>query len=492
MVQTAAIIVKETKLLLRDFSALIMLFVLPAMFILILSVALQGAFSNTDTDERIEVLVVDLDRGEAGEALTEALRDAGRFTVVTEIDGRPVTRRRAVDALGRGRYKIGVVIPAGASKALDLEAEGTVEILVDPAVSGELGSAVKGTLDGAVFVETVDGLGSKTLKLKRTVGDLEDATRQLEKTVETFEETTKCLEGAVEKLKTKLDEVRVTVRRAFVQAQTKGTVPEGLMSMGGDSKSLELDCPRPEKVAERNSGEPTDEEEDNDADERRGLSVTQAYTSTRGRPVRPNSVQQSVPGWTIFALFWIVQILAVNIINDRQSGAFKRVLVAPISMWKYLAAKTVPFFIINLLQAVVMFSIGVFVLPFLGCPRLEITNVGALVALTVAVSVVSISFGLLMAAVSRTILFVAAFSTLVLVIMGVLGGIMVPKVIMPATMQRVSSYVPHGWALDGYLDVLVRGFGLEQVLHDIWALLGFAVVFFVLAMWRLGRMSTLD
>jgi hypothetical protein len=40
--------------------------------------------------------------------------------------------------------------------------------------------------------------------------------------------------------------------------------------------------------------------------------------------------------------------------------------------------------------------------------------------------------------------------------------------------------------------VLVRGFGLEQVLHDIWALLGFAVVFFVLAMWRLGRMSTLD
>lgn len=492
MTQFIAIVVKETKLLLRDFGSLTMLFVLPAMFIMILSVALQGAFSATVTRERIAVLVVNQDDGELGERLVDALRDTGRFNVVTELDGRPITRRMAEQELGSGRYKVGVVIPNAASKALELEVEDTVEVLVDPALSKEFASAVKGTVDGAVFSETISGLRGKTTKLRDSLEELEGATETLETTVESFEETTKCLEGAVNKLKTKLDEVSAKVRRAYVLAATKGIAPRGMMGVG-DSKGMEIDCPRPVKVVENEedgAGETGSDEAEEE--ERRGLRVTQAYTSTLGRPVRPNSVQQSVPGWTIFALFWMVQILAVNIINDRENGAFKRVLIAPISLTKYLAIKSVPFFIINLLQAVVMFAIGVYILPLLGCPELEIRNFGALTVLTVAVSIVSINFGLFMAAISRTLLFVAAFSTLVLIIMGVLGGIMVPKVIMPSVMQELSYIVPHGWALDGYLDVLVRGFDTRQILSKVYALLGFAAGFFGLAVWRFRSLAVED
>ncbi len=44
-----------------------------------------------------------------------------------------------------------------------------------------------------------------------------------------------------------------------------------------------------------------------------------------------------------------------------------------------------------------------------------------------------------------------------IVIMAIMGGIMVPRVIMPGYLQELGYLVPHGWALDGYLNILVRG-----------------------------------
>ena len=45
-------------------------------------------------------------------------------------------------------------------------------------------------------------------------------------------------------------------------------------------------------------------------------------------------------------------------------------------------------------------------------------------------------------------------------------------------MQTVGLVVPHGWALDGYFEILVRdGAGLADIAPQIGAVLGFAVLF---------------
>ena len=151
MIQLAAIVVKETKLLFRDIGALLMLFFLPAVFIVVLSVALQGAFAAGETRERLEVLVVNQDRGELGVKLIKTLGETGRFTVVTKLDGHELTLAQAQRALGQGRYKVGVAIPPDTTKSLELESESTIEILVDPALSKEFVALVKGSVDGFVF-----------------------------------------------------------------------------------------------------------------------------------------------------------------------------------------------------------------------------------------------------------------------------------------------------------------------------------------------------
>jgi ABC-2 type transport system permease protein len=216
----------------------------------------------------------------------------------------------------------------------------------------------------------------------------------------------------------------------------------------------------------------------------KGLSIAQHYFSSGEVEQIPNSVQQTVPGWTLFALFWIAQILAMNLLAERQSGAYRRLLVSPLGRWRYFAGKIIPFFIINLVQAVFMFGIGVYILPLLGADALELRQIGALSLLTVAFSLVSIGFGFLFAAFSRTLAMGATLAATLAVVMAAVGGVMVPKFVMPHYLQMASFSVPHGWALEGYLDILVRGRGMEDILPNAAVLLLFALISTALAMLR--------
>jgi ABC-2 type transport system permease protein len=64
--------------------------------------------------------------------------------------------------------------------------------------------------------------------------------------------------------------------------------------------------------------------------------------------------------------------------------------------------------------------------------------------------------------------------------MGLLGGCMVPRVLMPPSMQTIGLFTPHAWALDGYYDLLVRAdTGLGDVALSIAAVAGFGIAFAV-------------
>jgi ABC-2 type transport system permease protein len=212
-----------------------------------------------------------------------------------------------------------------------------------------------------------------------------------------------------------------------------------------------------------------------------GPRVFRTYAARRGGELRPNAVQQNVPGWTIFALFWLAQLLALNVLTERTSGAHVRILGSPVSRPVYLLGKLLPFLALNLVQAATMFAVGVLVLPWLGCPRLELGDPLALLVLTAAVSPVVVAFGLFMASVSRSHFTVGVLTATLLVLMAIAGGIMVPKYLMPRAMQTLSLFLPHGWALDGYQLVLVRGAGLADILPQVGMLLAFAAGFFLLA-----------
>jgi ABC-2 type transport system permease protein len=69
--------------------------------------------------------------------------------------------------------------------------------------------------------------------------------------------------------------------------------------------------------------------------------------------------------------------------------------------------------------------------------------------------------------------------------MGLVGGCMLPRVMMGSTMQQIGLFVPHGWALDGYHTLVVRdGTGFADVVRPIAAVYGFAAAFLIAGLRR--------
>jgi ABC-2 type transport system permease protein len=193
---------------------------------------------------------------------------------------------------------------------------------------------------------------------------------------------------------------------------------------------------------------------------------------------RPTATEQNVPAYTIFGVFFIVLTLASSFIQEKKDGTFQRLLAAPLPKAALLLGKLSPYYLINLIQIVLMFTVGITVFG------MEIGNLPGLIAVSLALAAASNGMGLLVAALGKTEAQVNGFSVLLAITLSALGGMMVPTYIMPDAMKTLSLFTPHAWALAGYHDIIIRGLSLKHVLPEVGALLSFACFFFIIALWR--------
>ncbi len=202
----------------------------------------------------------------------------------------------------------------------------------------------------------------------------------------------------------------------------------------------------------------------------------QGETVTRqGRGQTPSSVQQNAPAWTLLAMFFLTVPLSVSFIKEREQGSLFRLQTMNVPAWVVLGGKAVPFFAINQIQMVSVLAVSVYVLPLLGGDRLDLGNAPlALALMGASASLAAIGFGIAVAMYARTTEQAAGFSSAMVMIMGALGGILVPKAVMPPLMQDLANLSPLSWGLDGFLDVFVRGGGIADVLPEAMALLAFS------------------
>ncbi|MEO7731749.1 MAG: ABC transporter permease [Kofleriaceae bacterium] len=190
--------------------------------------------------------------------------------------------------------------------------------------------------------------------------------------------------------------------------------------------------------------------------------------------------QITVPGNAVLFGFFIALTTAMSYVTERRTGTWRRLLAAPVPRWKALLATLVPYYVVGAVQLSFLFGIGVVVFG------MQIAGaVSALIALSLAVVLCAVCLGLGFAAFATSEKQLGAMGSVILLIMGLLGGCMFPRLLMPPTMRSIGLAVPHAWALDGYYDILVRqGTTIVDVAPSIAALLGFSVVFAGLGLWR--------
>jgi len=212
--------------------------------------------------------------------------------------------------------------------------------------------------------------------------------------------------------------------------------------------------------------------------DRSGVNFIHTFPTGYNVGRRPTATEQNVPAYTIFGVFFIVLTLASSFLQEKKDGTFQRILAAPLSKGALLIGKLLPYYLVNLIQIALMFSVGVIVFG------MKLGNPLALVMVSLALAAAANGLGLLVAALGKTEGQVNGLSVLLAITLSALGGMMVPTFIMPGLMKSLSLFTPHAWALAGYHDIIVRGLNVKQILPEVGVLLGFASFFFTIALWR--------
>jgi len=193
------------------------------------------------------------------------------------------------------------------------------------------------------------------------------------------------------------------------------------------------------------------------------IDVHYAYAG-RGAQRNPSAVQQSVPAWLVFGAFFVVVPLSNTFISERQQGTLRRLRSTNLGALTQLTGKLVPYFAVNQLQVLLMLLAGCYLVPLLGGQALQINGSLVLLALmATAVSVCALGLALLIAVSSSTTEQATLLGGTGNIILAALGGIMIPKFVMPAAMQSIAQWSPMSWGLEGFLDVLLRSGTLRDV-----------------------------
>ena len=419
--QIFAIMIKDWQVLVRDRGGMVSLFLMPIMFILVMSAAQQGMYEVADKDNPLQILVVNNDTGDyAAEAIT-ALESVEGIQALTSYEGTAITQAYAEELIVENLFDVAVVFPNDFSERVlaaatdDSVEPALVNFIADPATSYQFLAPIRGALEG--FIREQAAYAQMPLRLQSGFDSLA---------------------------------AQVPEQQAPFVQEVGTMFINGLTSGDEDLASGSL-----------------------------GIQFEQSTPAAYKAPQFPTAAEQNVPGYTIFGVFFIIQVIAGSFLQEKQEGTFRRLLVAPLAQVTLLLGKMLPYYLINLVQVASMFAIGHFVFGMnLG------SSPGAMILITMATAAAATGLGLFVATLAKTQEQIGGLSTMLALTLAAVGGMMVPTFTMPEFMQMISKISPHNWALSAYQDIIVRGLGFNDILLECAVLAGFALVFFIFGVWR--------
>lgn len=196
---------------------------------------------------------------------------------------------------------------------------------------------------------------------------------------------------------------------------------------------------------------------------------------------RAASLAHTAPGMMLqFAIAGLLTCASV-IVNERKSRSLQRLLTTNARRLHILLGHYLAIFLLIFTQFAILIAFGQIALKI---NYLRVPEATLLVAFSAALCIAAM--GLLIGVLARNEDQAVTFSLIPMFVLSGLGGAWVPLEVTGETFAKIGHVSPVAWAMDGFKNVIIRGFGLESVLVPAAALAGYALVFFVLAVWRLS------
>jgi ABC-2 type transport system permease protein len=409
---------KELLLLFRDRAGLALLFAMPACLVVIMALVQDAPFRDF-SDRQLQVVYKDLDRGDVGRQLREGLERSGSFTIT---DGTDMTPGMFLDAIRKGQYQVGIMVPEGASKVLEARASSTISSVFGPLTGTGTGPGAE--LDSATVRVIMDP-------------EVKHAFRQL---------VHASVRGILSGLSSDrlLDGMRAELEQVTGDSLVMPVVTEPFVDLHEEMAGGEL----------------------------------------MGERVAHDSTQHNVPAWTVFAMFFTVVLLGGNMVKERESGRMLRLLTMPGGTGERILGRMTAYLMVCVAQGILLVLIGMWFLPLIGLPQLRVAGPSMIVLLFIAAvttALAATSLGVLVGSMSRSQQQSAVLGSTFVVIMSAIGGIWVPLYIMPPAMRALGQLSPLHWGLEAFNVPLLREGDLWELLPSVAPLLLFSVVCIIAA-----------
>jgi ABC-2 type transport system permease protein len=408
-----AAVVKEAKLLFRDKMGMAILFLMPVLLILVMTLIQDATFKSIN-EKGIPVVLVNEDKDSLGFSIRKGLMESELCTLSEEIDGKPATKESAQKAVASGKFIIGVVIPKDATKAIRSNVENIVNETV--AIDGE--NTKVHEVDSFDITLFIDPVAKKSF-----------------------------VSSVTSSLHEFISETKTQIMFQSFSEQIAALLPEEGRIANTAYKKVDM------------------------------INYKEVYGSDKIGSSVPNSVQHNVPAWTIFGMFFIVISVVNNVMKEKNEGSSFRLKTMPTSYILSMNGKIIVYVMVCFIQFLLMLAVGIFILPFLGLPPLDLgSSVFAVLFLALCTAFAATGFGVLIGTLASSEHQGAITGSLSILLLSAIGGILVPTYVMPEMMRHVSVISPLNWSLEGFYSLYLRNGGFFDILQNAIQLIMFFVV----------------
>lgn len=190
---------------------------------------------------------------------------------------------------------------------------------------------------------------------------------------------------------------------------------------------------------------------------------------------RANSSAGQLITWVFIPLFGISALFAY----ERQQGTLRRLLTTPANKATFLLGTITGQVAMALLQMLLLVGFGILVMK-LNWGREPL----ALFVILLTSALAAAAFGTTMGTFIKTESQANGLSIMFGMVFALMGGCWYPLELFPPAVQNAVKILPTRWAMQGMLDLVLRGGGLHDILPDAGVLLLFAALFFSIGVWR--------
>lgn len=218
------------------------------------------------------------------------------------------------------------------------------------------------------------------------------------------------------------------------------------------------------------------------------VAINEIPVSRDGSRDIPNASQHNVPAWTVFAMFFIVISLGGSVVREKLNGSFVRLKTLPTNYLVALISKQLTYLFVTCIQAAVVFSIGIWLFPSMGLPKLNLpADITGVVIVTLICGWCAVSYAMMIGVFAKTQEQANGIGAVSIVLMAAVGGLLVPSFAMPESFQFVMKMSPLHWCLEAYYGLFLEGGKLKDVLLNIIPLLGISFIIQLITLYGLKR-----